>query len=151
MKSVIIVGAFLETIELCEEAGYEILGIIDNCIENSFSNYPILGTDNNVDQIAETYRNCGIVISPDSPNLKKKLSRLYEAAGFVFPNIISPFAHISKSAALSDGITIQAGVNISSNTNIGRFVKLNYNVNVMHDVTIEDYSIIAQNEVLIGR
>ena len=42
-------------------------------------------------------------------------------------------------------------MNISSNVHVGMMVKLNFNVNVMHDVKIDDFCVIASNAVLLGR
>lgn len=150
-KEIIVVGAFQETIELCEEVGFVVIGIIDNHLEGTFCGIPIIGTDKDAGRLHKEYPSCGIVISPDAPRLKERLMELYKNAGFYFPTIISPLAHVSKSATIAEGVLIQAGVNISSNTKIGRMAKLNYNVNVMHDVLIEDYCVLAPNVILLGR
>ena len=42
---VIIVGAFHEVVELCEDCGFEIVGIIDAHSDDTFMNYPVIGTD----------------------------------------------------------------------------------------------------------
>lgn len=151
MNNIIIVGAFQETIELCEEAGYHIVGIVENNITGDYRGIPIIGTDSDASTLAISYMDCGVVITPDKPKIREKLSIIFESVGFIFPTIISPGAHISKSATLSDGCIIQSGVNISSDVKIGRNVKLNFNVNIMHDVTVGDYSVIAPNSVLLGR
>lgn len=150
-QHVIVVGAFLETIELCQEAGFEVVGIIDNNLKGDFYGIPIIGTDDDVIRLHDEYFSCGIVISPDSPKVKENLSVIYKNAGFSFPKIISPKAHVSKSARIEEGTIIQAGVNVSSNVHIGKMVKLNFNVNVMHDVRVENYCVIAPNVVLLGR
>lgn len=150
-KRIIVVGAFAEIIELCEEAGFEVIGIIDNQQKGVINGIPIIGTDDDKEKVFAEYGACGVVISPDSPLLKEKLMKNYKDVGFTFPAIISPFAHISKSAVINEGAIVQAGVNISSDVKIGSMVKLNYNVNVMHDVTIDDYCVIAPNVVLLGR
>ena len=148
---VIIVGAFEETIELCQEAGFDIVGIVDNQIKGDFCGIPIIGTDDDAIRLHEENPSCGVVITPDSPRLKEKLMEVYQSAGFSCPTVISPLAHISKSAIIQKGTLIQAGVNISSNVHVGMMVKLNFNVNVMHDVKIDDFCIIAPNAILLGR
>lgn len=150
-QQIIVVGAFLETIELCQEAGFEVVGLVDNNLKGFFYGIPIIGTDDDVKCLHNEYASCGIVISPDSPKVKETLSALYKKVGFSLPKIISPKAHVSKSATINEGAIIQAGVNVSSNAYIGRMVKLNFNVNVMHDVRVEDYCVIAPNVVLLGR
>lgn len=150
-QHIIVVGAFLETIELCQDVGFEVVGIIDNNLKGDIYGIPIIGTDNDAIRLHDEYSSCGIVLSPDSPIVKENLMNVYKNVGFSFPKIVSPKAHISKSAIIEEGVIIQAGVNVSSNAYIGKMVKLNFNVNVMHDVKIEDYCVIAPNVVLLGR
>ena len=48
MEQIIIVGGFHEMIELCEDAGREVIGILDLVDDTSYLGYPILGKDENV-------------------------------------------------------------------------------------------------------
>ena len=148
---VIIVGAFHEVVELCEDCGFEIVGIIDAHSDGTFMNYPVIGTDADAKSIREIHPDSKIVISPDSPKLKQKLADYYSTVGFSFVTVVSPLARISRSAKVGDGVIIQSGVNVSSAATIGRLCKLNFNVNVMHDVVIGDYSVLAANAVVLGR
>lgn len=148
---VIIIGAFHETVELCELCNKQIIGIIDSCRTDSFMGYPILGSDEDAYSIYSSYPDCGIIISPDSSKVKRKLSQLYSNAGFRFASLISPKATISRTAKIGNGVIIQSGVNVSSSAEVGDFCKLNFNSNIMHDVVIGNYSIIAPNAVLLGR
>lgn len=148
---IIILGAFHETIELCELCETEIVGVIDNEIKGSFMGYPILGTDDDLLELANVYKEIPLVIAPDSSLVKKKLFHLYSKAGFDFATIISPRSFISKSASIGKGCIIQSGVSISSNVKIGGFCKLNINANVMHDVNVGDFTIIGPNAVVLGR
>lgn len=148
---VIIVGAFHETVELCELCGKQIVGIIDSGTQETFMGYPILGTDDDVTSVYSRYPECGIVISPDSSRVKRRLSQIYRDAGFRFISLVSPKATISRTARIGEGVVIQSGVNVSSSAVIGDFCKLNFNCNVMHDVVIGSYSIIAPNAVILGR
>jgi len=149
-KDIILVGAFHEVIELCEDCGYNIVGIIDNCISGQYFGIPILGTDSDATSLYKTYSNCQLVITPDSPKVREELASLYSGLGYDFATVISPNASISRSAIIGKGTIIQTGVNVSAATKIGRFVKLNTNANVMHDNTIGDFSTIAPNAVLLG-
>lgn len=148
---VIVLGAFLETIELCELCGYEIVGIIDNEVKKSFSGYPILGRDADKFSLVKEFNNVSLVNGPDSSIIKKKLYDDYRSAGFPFATVISPKAYISKSAFIDEGCIIQSGVTVSSNVHIGKCCKLNFNCTIMHDVHINDYSILAPNSVVLGR
>jgi sugar O-acyltransferase (sialic acid O-acetyltransferase NeuD family) len=151
MKKVILVGGFHEIIELCEECGLKVVGIIDNLHSGFYYGVPVIGTDEDAGVLFSDYRDCKVVITPDSPKVREKLVHLYESVGFDFATVISPFAHISKYAVIGKGTVIQAGVNISSSTVIGSFCKLNSYCNVMHDNSIADFTTIAPNAVLLGK
>lgn len=148
---VIIVGGFHEIIELCEECGLKVVGIIDNELRDSYYGVPVIGKDEDAERLFAQYGGCKVIITPDSPMVREKLVNLYRAIGYKFATLISPLAHISKSADIGEGTIIQAGVNVSSATKIGCFCKLNSYSNLMHDNVIGDYSTIAPNAVLLGR
>lgn len=150
-KKIIVVGGFHEIIELCEELNYSIIGIIDNNLKNTYLGYPILGMDNDALILFEKYRNIPLVITPDSPSIRKKLFFYYSNIGFSFETIISSYAKISKSSSIGKGTIIQHGVNVSSFAHIGNFVKLNIGCNIMHDCCINDFVTIAPNAVVLGR
>ena len=149
-SQIIIVGAFHETVELCEDCGFQIVGVIDNKQQGDFMGYPILGTDADAERLHEKYPYCDIVITPDSPALRIKLADLYSHAGFDFATVISPRATISRSASIAKGTVVQSAVNVSAGTLIGEFVKLNTGANVMHDNHIGDFATIAPNAVVLG-
>lgn len=150
MKDVILVGAFHEMVELCEDCSISIVGIVDNNLTGSFLGIPIIGTDNDAARLFQEYSYCELVITPDSPKVREKLFQLYSKTGFEFATVISPKANISHSAKIGCGTVIQSGVNVSASTEIGNFVKLNTNANVMHDNVVGDFATIAPNAVLLG-
>ena len=151
MKRVLLVGAFHEMIELCEESGLEIVGLIDNDLKASYYyGYPVLGTDEDAKALHEKYPLCSVVITPDVPAVRKRLAEQYASLGFDFASVIHPSAMISKTVRIGQGTVIQRGVHVSSNSHIGRFCKLNVNANIMHDNEVGDYATVAPNAVLLG-
>lgn len=150
-KDVILVGGFHEVIELCEKAGYNIVGIIDSHLHDSYMGYPIIGSDADAESLFPKYGKYKLVITPDSPQVREKLVSIYESIGYDFATIISPFANISKLSTIGKGAIIQDGVNVSACTKIGNYVKLNTNANVMHDNVISDFVTVAPNAVTLGR
>lgn len=151
MKQILLVGAFHEMIELCEDSDFEIVGLIDNAIEASdYYGYPVLGTDEDAKVLHEKYPLCSVVLTPDAPAVRKRLAKQYASLGFDFATVIHPLAMISKTARIGQGTVIQRGVYVSSNSHIGRFCKLNVNANIMHDNEIGDYATVAPNAVLLG-
>ena len=150
-KEIILVGGFHEIIELCEEIGYKIIGIIDNNLKETYWGYPIIGTDDMIKNLTRKYKNIPLVITPDLTSTRKKLFLEYSKYGFEFETIISPMARISKSSIIGTGAIIQHQVNVSSNVRIGIFAKLNVGCNIMHDSTIGNFVTIAPNAVILGR
>jgi len=148
---VILVGGFHEVIELCELCDKEIIGIIDNKLSNQYCGYEILGGDDTAPKLYEKYKKTSVVITPDAPGIRRKLSIYYSKIGFRFCNLISPKATISRYAKIGQGVTIQSGANISAMVEIGDFVKVNYCANIMHDTYIAKYSTIAPNAVVLGK
>lgn len=149
-KDIVIVGAFHEIIELCELCGYTIVGFVDNKLQGEYYGYPVLGTDKDAYNLYHEHPHCDIVISPDKPAVRLRLSKLYADAGFDFATVVSPKANISRTAHIGKGTLIQSGVNISCAAQIGNFVRLNTNVNVMHNTIVGDFATVAPNAVLLG-
>lgn len=147
---VILVGGFVEIIELCENINIEIIGIIDPIYKHNYLGYPIIGTDLNVKKIKRVYSEIPLTITPDKPDLREKLSVLYMKHGFKFKTLISNQAYISKSALIGSGVVIQNAANISSEVQIGDFVKVNSCANIMHNVDIGQNTTIAPNAVILG-
>ncbi|MBT4339574.1 MAG: NeuD/PglB/VioB family sugar acetyltransferase [Bacteroidetes bacterium] len=150
-NKVIIVGGFVEVIELCEVLNKNIVGIIDNELSESYLNYPVLGKDSDAQKIFNKHKDVLIVITPDNPQIRKKLFELYSSIGFKFCTLIHPNVSVSKSVIINEGAIVQQHVNISSNSQIGKFCKLNTFSNIMHDCMIKDFTTIAPNAVLLGR
>lgn len=149
-NKVIIVGAFHEMIELCEDCGFQIVGIIDNQYTGDFYGIPILGKDEDADRLYHEYSDCSVVITPDSPKVREKLFALYSQIGFQFATVISPRAIISRCATIGKGTIIQACVNVSSGSTIGDFVKINTYANIMHDNVVGNFATVAPNALLLG-
>jgi sugar O-acyltransferase (sialic acid O-acetyltransferase NeuD family) len=147
---VILVGGFIEMIELCIACGAEIIGIVAPNKESCFG-YPFLGTDNDAAAIRDQFGNSPVVLTPDSPSVRERLRNLYSGMGFPSCNLVHPNAAVSPSALLGAGVVIQQGAHVSALASIGNDVKLNIRANVMHEVVVGDLSTIAPNAVILGR
>lgn len=149
-NSIIIVGGFHEIIELAEEINAKIIGLIDNSRIGNYFNYPVLGTDDDIDKVYNQNGSVPVVITPDKPSLREKLYLKYQNKGFSFASLVSNQAKLSLSATFEQGTIIQAGVNVSSEVTVGEFVKLNSCCNIMHNVVVGDFTTIAPNAVILG-
>jgi sugar O-acyltransferase (sialic acid O-acetyltransferase NeuD family) len=151
MTDIILVGAFYEIIELCELCGRHILGIIDNKMKSNFFGYRILGCDEDARELIRLYPSIPLLIIPDNPQIRKKLSDYYQALNFTFTNLISPKAMITPSVSMGRGVVVQSFSFISANTKIEDFARINVSARIMHDSLIGRYSTIAPNAVILGR
>lgn len=149
-EKVLLIGGFVEMVELCESCNYDIVGFIDNKDDLCIKDIPYLGSDENIKNLKDTYSDCKIVLSPDLPSIRKKLANFYKLVDYEFITVISPSASVSKSAVINSGTVIQNRVNISSEVNIGKFVKINTMSNIMHNSTIGDFTTVAPNAVVLG-
>lgn len=149
-SDIILVGAFGEMVELAALCGKKVIGIIENNLKGCFRDIPIIGTDFDAPSLLDRFSSIPIVVSPDKPQVRKKLVEYYRLIGFSFSELISPDASISSSAKIGEGTVIQSHCNVSSDVIIGDFCKLNTFANLMHNNSIGDYVTIAPNAVLLG-
>lgn len=148
--SVILVGGFCEIVELCDLCNKNIVGIVDKNLQGKFFGYDVLGGDEIAPLLYNEFGDVELVVTPDSPNVRKKLVEYYKSFGFKFCRLISPRSYISKSSKIGEGVVIQDGVNISSMAVVGDYVKVNTLANIMHNSVIGDYSTVAPNAVILG-
>ncbi|MBQ9277753.1 MAG: hypothetical protein IJ224_03870 [Lachnospiraceae bacterium] len=151
MKKIILIGAFVEIIELCEKCGYSIEGVVDELSDRKFCGYDVLGNDDFIISNKEKFLDSKLIMVPDKPLIREKLYKRYKAAGFSFETVISSGANVSKYAVIEEGAIVQDFCNVSANAHIGRCARLNVGANVMHDSTVGDFSILAPNCVVLGR
>lgn len=149
-KEVILVGAFHEIIELCELRGFKVIGIFDPNVSGTYHGYPILGNDEDADRLVKEFIKVPVIIVPDDPATRRRLSRYYCGIGYQIATLISPYARWAASASLGEGVVVQSGCNVSSCVRLGSLVRLNTNANIMHDCEVGDYSTVAPNAVLLG-
>lgn len=150
-EKVILVGAFRESVELCEDAGLSLAGCFDLSSEQSFSGYPILGSDEDAKIRADIWCSVPVIIALDQPAARMRLVPAYQSWGYRVRGMVSPQAVISRSAKVGLALVAQRNVNISADVKIGDHVRLNTMCNLMHDVVIGDFCTIAPNAVLLGR
>lgn len=151
MNPVILIGGFIETIELCERCGYKVVGIVDSNHCPEYDNYFYIGTDEHLFREKEKYIEIPVVITPDSPKIRRNLFALYKQNGFQIETVISPRANIAPSAIIGAGSIIQDNCNISSKVILEEGVHINSCANIMHETTVGKYSTIAPNAVVLGR
>lgn len=151
-KKVIIIGGFCETYELCINAGYQIVGVVDysESVTLGYS-VPYLGNDEQfVAEHIQLIKEASLLITPDKPLLREKIVARYKCFDPVFETIISPKANISVSSKIQQGSVVQANTFISALTSIGSFVRINVGATIMHHSCIDDFTTIAPSATILG-
>ena len=150
--SIIIVGGFCETYELCREQGVPIKGVIDFTSEGC-ERYGIdyLGDDETfLAQHLDLLREHRLLITPDKPDRRRQVVAYYAPYKPVYASLRSPYAVVSQGAAVGDGCVVQAHAFLSAETRIGDFVRVNVGAKVMHHSVVCDYSTVAPSAVILG-
>ena len=77
---IILVGAFIEIVELCDATEVEIVGIVDNSQSALFLGRPILGTDNDAQEIIRRWPTIPVHVTPKLSEVAQKADcRLFAA------------------------------------------------------------------------
>jgi sugar O-acyltransferase (sialic acid O-acetyltransferase NeuD family) len=83
------------------------------------------------------------VVAIGEPDIKRKVSTLFEQSGHAAAILIHPRAEASQWLRIGEGTIICAGVMITVNVAIGKHVHINLGCTIGHDVEIGDYSTLS--------
>jgi sugar O-acyltransferase (sialic acid O-acetyltransferase NeuD family) len=156
MKEILLVGggghcrSCIDVIEM--ENKYRIAGIIEiKEMNRSVLGYPIIGTDNDLQELVKQCQNFFIAIGQiESANVRIEKFEYLKKLGASFPVIISPLAHVSKHSALGEGTIIMHNVVVNAGAQIGKNCIINTGSIIEHDVVVGDYCHIAPGAVVNG-
>jgi sugar O-acyltransferase (sialic acid O-acetyltransferase NeuD family) len=147
----IIVGGFSEVVELAEECGKHIIGLIDPNLHREYLGHPVLGADSDAVAIHGQYPDAAAFVAVDDPDHRARLVALYAQVGFRFTSLIHPRAKISRIAAYGVGVMVQYGAHLSANVRVEDHVRVNVYANIMHDAWIGRCTTVGPNAVILGR
>ena len=157
MESIIIVGGgghCRSCIDVIEQEGkFFIEGIIDkpNKVGEEVLGYPIIGTDNDLSQIAKKFPLFLITLGQiRSAGPRINLFEILSALKVHFPVIKSPLSYVSPHAHIGKGTIIMHGVIVNSNASIGENCIINTNSLLEHDSIVEDHCHIATGAIVNG-
>jgi UDP-perosamine 4-acetyltransferase len=139
----------IETIR--DEGRYDIAGFLDaaDAGENVLG-VPRLGED----EVMGTLLDRGVThVFPavGSNAVRVRLGNLARQAGLSIASAISPFAYVSKTARIGDGVLIVAGAVINAETTLEDFVIVNTNASVDHDGRVGEGAHIGPRCALAGK
>ncbi len=141
-------------IDVIEHLGiYKIAGLIgqEEELQNECMGYPVIGTDNDLPELAKRYEYALIAIGQIETALVRQ--SIYDQAlalGFKFPTIISETAHVASSASVGDGSIVMHGAIINSNAKVGNNCIINTKALIEHDATVGDHCHISTGAIVNG-
>ena len=157
MDKILLIGAgghARACIDVIETVGlFEISGLIekDGKINYDSLGYPIIATDNDLQDLREQYSNALITVGQiKSPIARIKLYQLLKELGFTLPVIISSQAYVSKHTQIGDGTIIMHGAIVNANAKIGKNCIINNRALIEHDSIIGDHCHVSTGAIING-
>lgn len=136
-----------------QENKFEIVGIIDvkDKIGSKVLNYTIIGCDDDIEKLSETYKNFIITFGQGKNNtFRKNIYNVLKKLSLNLPIIQSPYSHVSKHASIGEGTVIMHGAIVNSAAKIGVNCILNTQSLVEHDAEVGDHCHISTRATLNG-
>lgn len=89
-----------------------------------------------------------LVVAIGNNRLRENVYKKAEEVGYAFPNIICKSVYISPFAKIGKGCVFLNNVCIQNGAKVGNGVLLNPGVEIHHDGTVDDYTLIYSNSVV---
>ena len=157
MDKILLIGAggharsCIDVIETVDQ--FEIVGLIEKDEEINGDNlgYPVIGTDNDLQDLRQQYKNTLITVGQiKAPTIRIKLYQLLKKLGFTLPVVISSNAYVSKHAQIGEGTIIMHGVIVNANAKIGKNCIINNRALIEHDAIIGNNCHITTGAIING-
>lgn len=147
-------GHCTSVIDVIEKEGrFEIAGIIEKYEGESQTvlGYPLIGTDNELEQLREQYMYAFITIGHVKSNsVRVKFFHKLQSLGYKIPTIISPLAYVSKHANVGEGTIIMHHALVNASATVGKNCIINSKALIEHDAVIEEQSHISTGAIVNG-
>ncbi len=156
-KRLILIGggghckACIDVIEQTQQ--FEIIGIIDlrENVGKKVLGYPIIGSD--VESLSFMGKTDFYFITLGQIGLPKRRKTIYEelkSKGAKFATIISPLAHVAKSAKIAEGSIVMHQALINADAEIGINCIINTKALVEHDSKIRNHCHVSTGSIING-
>lgn len=141
-------------IDVVEEEGiYKIAGLIGLAQEvgSKHFGYEVIATDAEMPALARRYQFALITVGQIlTAEYRFRLFTQARAAGFTFPTVIAPTAHVSSHTTIGIGTIVMHGAIINAGAVVGNNCIINSKSLVEHDVHVEDHCHISTGAILNG-
>lgn len=158
MEPIILIGggghckSCIDVLQL--QAKYEIVGILDRpeLVGSHVMDYKIIGTDSDIRQLSDKYRNFLITVGQiKTPNKRIQIYNIVKDNGGNLPVIVSPLAYVSPSSLLNEGTIVMHKCIINSEAIIGKCGIINTGCLIEHEAIVSDFCHISTCSVINGQ
>lgn len=154
MKDIIIMGAgdlgkdVAWLIERINEktSEWNLLGFTEKGEMTEFQGYPVLGTDDVIENYKDVYVVCALANTAVRERIIDTLPGNAHVATLIDPNAI-----IHRTAQIGEGSMVFAGAMVGIEAKVGKQCVVLYNAAVNHDVEVGDYTTVYPNATISGR
>lgn len=145
-------GHCKSVINVAEELGYNIMGILDipDKVGSSILGYPIMGTDDDIEFYADKAQFIITVGHIKNPNIRIKIYERLQKCNAKMATIVASSAKISRFANIGEGTVILHNVVINADASVGKNCIINTFANVEHDAIIGDFCHISTSAMVNG-
>ncbi len=157
MDKILLIGAgghARSCIDVIETVGqFEIVGLIEKDEEINGDNlgYPVIGTDNDLQNLRQQYKNAIVTVGQiKATTIRKTLYQLLKELGFTLPVVISSNAYVSKHAQIGEGTIIMHGAIVNANVKVGNNCIINTRSLIEHNAIIGNNCHISTGAIVNG-
>lgn len=133
----------------CCKTNFELLGFIDDTYkqyERSINDVMVFG----LDEAFRRFPSSKIVAAVGDPCDREMIVTKAQNKNFLFERIIHPKTEMSKWIEIGDGTIICSGNILTTNIVIGKYVHINLNCTIGHNVNIGNFNTIAPGVHISG-
>ena len=132
---------------------YQAVGIVDKQASrvNEVLGIRVIGTDSDLELLIKKFTNVLIALGQiKSPDLRIKLFQNAKSLGALFPVVLSPTAHIAKTAMLGEGTICFHQTIINASAKIGSNCIINNKALIEHDTQVGSHCHISTGALVNG-
>ena len=156
-KNLLLIGggghckACIDVIEA--EDRFKIAGIVDieNKLHQRVLNYEVIASDKDLPDLINKYKDFFITIGCiKNPRKRMEKFEYLKQLGAEFPVIISPLAHVSRSACVGEGTIVMHKAIVNADASVGKNCIVNTSSLIEHDAKIGDHCHISTGSIVNG-
>lgn len=145
-------GHCKSVINIAEELGYTILGILDmpEKVGSTILGYPIIGTDDDIEDYVNKAQFIITVGHIKNPNIRINIYNCLSKYNAKMATLIAPSAKISRFSHIGEGTVVLHNAVVNADARIGINCIINTFANIEHDAIIGDFCHISTSAMVNG-